>query len=140
MGAWGPGPFENDDAYDWLTGFAEQPKQVRLLGALRDVLRDRDEYLDASESSQAVAAAAVVAALCSRVKYGVPPEIKRVIKSRKAPKRQLIHKAICALDRVFACSELRDLWNETGDNKWYQHMCNLTGRLKRALARIVRPK
>jgi hypothetical protein len=64
MGAWGNGPFDNDDAADFLgelgaVGDADAVSVV-LGDALKAVINN-DDYIEAPEMSRAIAAAAVVA-------------------------------------------------------------------------------
>ena len=60
MGAWGSGPFENDDACDWLDELADSG-----VAALREALAlaDAADYLEAPDGSVVVAAAEVVVGL-----------------------------------------------------------------------------
>jgi hypothetical protein len=64
MGAWGTGPFDNDDAADFATSLDHLQPELRI-GAIRDALTDAAEqtgYLDRDVGGAAVAAAALVAA------------------------------------------------------------------------------
>ena len=61
MGAWGAGPFENDDAMDWAIDLEESGDVGFVVEALRAA--EGDGYLDAPEGSVTMAAAEVVAAL-----------------------------------------------------------------------------
>src|SRR5262245_24137255 len=61
MGAWGSGPFENDDAGDWVYDL-EGADDFAVVREALDVVGSR--YLDAGEGAAAVAAAVVVAAAC----------------------------------------------------------------------------
>ena len=61
MGTWGTGPFDNDDAGDWVYELEEATD----LGLVREPLRtalDTDDYLELAEGNNAIAAAAIVAA------------------------------------------------------------------------------
>jgi hypothetical protein len=71
MGAWDFGPFDNDSAADWCGDLqdAEPARRIELIrDALTEVLHE-GEYLDTTEGSAAVAAAAVVA---SQLPAGTP--------------------------------------------------------------------
>ena len=64
MGATGAGPFENDDALDFLDELEDSEPDVRrerVESALGRVVRAND-YIEAPTMSEAIAAAAVVAA------------------------------------------------------------------------------
>ncbi|MBO3742304.1 DUF4259 domain-containing protein [Actinoplanes flavus] len=65
MGAWGFGPFDNDDAADWSGDLHEAAPGERA-GLLRKTLEEalhEGEYLEQDSGSQVVAAAAVIASL-----------------------------------------------------------------------------
>ncbi len=135
MPGWGTGSFENEDAQSFLG-------RLHSLGIedLKSVLAraaDQEKYLEAPESSSAIAAAEVVAVLVaaakdetaasatprqifdwiSKTKYGVPPDLAEL--------------ACRAVDRVRTNSELKDLWLEAeGLNEWSAALRNLTERLK----------
>ena len=61
MGAWGEGPFDNDDASDWAYHFdeADGVSGLEALSRALDVGAPQD-YLESSEGAIAVAAATVV--------------------------------------------------------------------------------
>ena len=63
MGAWGINTFENDDAADWFAEYCDEPNEELLFDAFSTVNGIGDDYLEAPESSVALAAAEVVAAL-----------------------------------------------------------------------------
>jgi hypothetical protein len=70
MGAWGAGPFENDDALDFLGDLREAtPTEIaeQIAAAISAVLAPEDPYVDAGAMSIAVAAASLIA-----VRAGAP--------------------------------------------------------------------
>lgn len=68
MSIWGPLPYENDDAADWLADLDDEPELVFIHEAFDEVLGvDASPYLEVTEGAQAVAAAAVVADLLEGV-------------------------------------------------------------------------
>jgi hypothetical protein len=119
MGAWGDGPFDNDDAADWAAELDAAAPAERL-----DVIRAAlaaaasADYLDADEGQRAVAAAAVVAAQ----RPGGPP-----LDTSYAPRiladgivldvpDELRDLAAAALDRAAGeDSELAELWDDGPD-------------------------
>ncbi|MDQ1654691.1 MAG: hypothetical protein QOI35_3891 [Cryptosporangiaceae bacterium] len=119
MGAWGDGPFDNDDAADWAAELDAAAPAERL-----DVIRAAlaaaasADYLDADDGQRAVAAAAVVAAQ----RPGGPP-----LDTSYAPRiladgivldvpDELRHLAAAALDRAAGeDSELAELWDDGPD-------------------------
>jgi hypothetical protein len=73
MSVWGPGPYENDDALDWLSEIESDPSVVALNDAFDGVLsRGYTEYLEVSEVAAAICAAMLVAALAAESIADVP--------------------------------------------------------------------
>lgn len=62
MSIWGPLPADNDDAADWLAEYLDAPDLIQLNDAFDEVLDpERGDYLEITEGSNAVVAAAIVA-------------------------------------------------------------------------------
>ncbi len=105
MGAWGEGPFDNDDASDWayeLDGL-DAAFRLRVLADALDV-GEPGEYLEAPDGANAVAAAAVVTwmrdlAAIPTSPYG-EPAAKWVRTTHATPPAELPTTALAALDRV----------------------------------------
>ncbi|WP_262028276.1 DUF4259 domain-containing protein [Microvirga sp. Mcv34] len=131
MGAWGFGPFDNDEAGDWLSYFDDQG-----LGAVRwaiEAVSDQD-YLEVTEGSMAIAAAAMLAALCDGNEDGIPREKPRELQRIKQEEKSyeiLKQPAVQALDRVLAPdSEIVELWSETDKfSEWKQSVLDIQRRL-----------
>ena len=130
MGAWGSGPFENDDAGDWVYDL-EGADDFALVRDALDVAGSR--YLDAGEGAAAVAAAVVVAAaLDPSGVEGVPEAVTAWLDSHARQvdpgDRRL---ATAALDRVVGeRSELAELWDEAPDGPaWREGVAALRARL-----------
>ena len=136
MGAWGTGPFDNDDAADFATSLDHlQPE--RRVGAIRDALTDaleQTDYLDRDVGGAAVAAAALVAAQGGN---GLPIDCihgpKQLIPELSTDLRPI---AALALARVLGeCSELNELWIDSPDGEAWLHMvAHLTRALSNAPA------
>lgn len=136
MAGWGTGSFENEGAQNFLG-------QLKSLGMddLRRILAraaDQDDYLEALESSTAVAAAEVVAALVAAARTDAqPPEAPRQLadwlsKNQAGAPPELVDLARRAVDRVRINSELKDLWLEAeGLNEWSAALRDLKERLAR---------
>jgi hypothetical protein len=132
MPGWGTGSFENEDAQSFLGRL--HSLGIDDLKAILSRAADGENYLETPESSTAVAAAEVVAALVaaakdetatprqivdwiSKTKYGVPPDLAELARR--------------AVDRVRTNSELKDLWLEAeGLNEWSAALRDLEARLK----------
>ena len=144
MPGWGTGSFENEDAQSFLG-------RLNSLGIddLRPILAraaDQEDYLEAPESSIAVAAAEVVAALVVAAKvvaakeeapsFAAPRQLVDWIsknwtsKNKAGAPPDLVELARRAVERVRTNSELKDLWLEAdGLNEWSAALRELTARL-----------
>jgi hypothetical protein len=129
MGAWGVGPFENDDALDFI-GELSASGLSSLRAALDEVTTVQPGgYVDAPSASCAVAAAEVVAALKGTPLRGLPSEVAAWI-SKTPPDDSLGPAARQAIDRIAIDSELKDLWEESGEaSRWNAYMADLLRRL-----------
>ena len=116
MGAWGAGPFDNDDAADWAYEVEEAADLEPARQALSATL-DTDGYLEVPEGACAVAAAALVAATFDGDVRGFPTEVVEWIGDHPdAASREDARLAVDALDRVTSEeSELRSLWADGRD-------------------------
>jgi hypothetical protein len=115
MSGWAPGPFDNDDALDFIDDLAEAPEWRTVVQALDHVTKAAG-YLEAPEGSIAVAAAAIVAAAVGDVT--ILPDNHRELKAALgAPPEGAVALARSALARVVApASELDELWQEGDDH------------------------
>ena len=121
MGTWGSGPFDDDNASDWVWELQEASDWDVVETALRgaaDVVGDA--YLEAPDGQVAWAAATVVAA-ADDPSVAVPAEVRDWLDhhrgERPATTRAL---ALSAIRRVLAPeSELVELWAEAGElDEW----------------------
>ena len=134
MGAWSHESFGNDDAADWIAQLEEQNDLGLVKSTLDAVLAIGDDYLEAPEASEAIAAAEVVARLQGRPGNGdadteaVDEWVARV--KLPAPPA-LIAKARRALDRILTePSELMELRDESEDAAaWRASVEDLKARL-----------
>ena len=130
MGAWGHGPFENDDAGDWVWELAESEDFSLVQAALETVTRPGNDFLEAPDCSIAVAAAAVVAASLGRPDPSLPEEASAWVAEHGAPPKPLVALAKKALAAIKSKSELRDLWEETETfDDWVRSLVVIEGRL-----------
>ena len=123
MGAWSHEPFGNDDALDWIDGL-EGAMDLSKIDEALDRALEADGYLEAPEASQAVAAVEVIAKLLGKgtqsdsYAKGADKWVRSV---SLMPSPALLAKAQQALQRVLgAHSELRELWQESGDDSEWQ--------------------
>ncbi|HXB02212.1 MAG TPA: DUF4259 domain-containing protein [Opitutaceae bacterium] len=137
MGAWANDPFGNDTAGDWADGLDKTEDLSLIEETIQRVLGMGDNYLEAPEAEEAIAAADTLARL--RGKYYVRNAYtksvdKWVEKHRLTPSPELVASAIRAIDRILTKpSELLDLWSEGADSdteEWKQQMVALKERLR----------
>ncbi|MFF9131520.1 DUF4259 domain-containing protein [Streptomyces sp. NPDC014776] len=125
MGAWDAGPFDNDTAADFSGTLDEAAADARA-GIIHDTLTrviDTVGYLEAPESEEAVAAAALVAA---QRPEGEPVDSVYGQEEPLPDLTGLRDLALQALDRVMTePSELMDLWDESDGGPWRAHIRNL---------------
>jgi hypothetical protein len=129
MAGWGAGSFENDDAQNFLGELAT--KEPEHLKVILTHAADHAGYLEAPESSVAIAAAEVVAAANGNPSASVPSGISEWIgRFEGAPSAEMTELARRAVERVRLNSELKDLWLEAeGLNEWSAGLRDLEGRL-----------
>jgi hypothetical protein len=120
MGTWGTGPFDDDNASDWVWELQEAADWRVVEDALRGAAEvDAGAYLEAPDGQIAWAAATVVAAADAST-VTVPDEVSRWVEAHKSSRPSDIRPlASTALRRVLADnSELVELWQEAGDEEW----------------------
>ncbi len=119
MRAIGSGPFENDDALDFLAGLADLPagsRPARVLAALDEVLLSTS-YVDAPRMCEAVAGASAVGASLSPEAAAAEPYLPEWLAEEPLPadeelvekSRQLLRRAVRSRD-----NEWWELWDEAG--------------------------
>jgi hypothetical protein len=135
MGAWDFGPFDNDDAHDWLYDLEKSSDISVIASVLRKITDIGDEYLEAPDCSSAVAGAEVIAAIRGQPIAKFPDNAKLWVESHcTLDVTNLIPNAIAALQRIRTNSELKELWDESeAAPKWYATIDDLTHRLKNNL-------
>lgn len=130
MGAWGLGPFENDDALDFVADLETTAGTGHLVTILSAIADDLGIYVNASECSSAIAAAEVVAALLGHPNPEQPEEVTRCAAQQAGANEGLAREALRAVERVRERSELRELWEaEVGYPHWKESVADLIARL-----------
>ena len=135
MGAWGPGPFDNDDASDWAFEFEglDESAGLNVVTAALEGFNP-GEYLESPEGANAVAAAAVVAWMRDPSKISDTPygdSAAMWVRAGAQPTDELIAAALAALDHVRSDeSELAELWAESGDAAWRESLIDIETRLR----------
>ena len=133
-GAWDIGPFDNDDALDWVWELSESEDLSVVNQALQNVI-DTSGYLEAPTASMAIAAAEVVAALKGQPRAQLPEDVVEWVKMHgfevdadlAASARQAI-----AHIRDEDSSELAQLWSDSADaaKEWRSELTDLEQRLQ----------
>lgn len=127
MGAWGTGPFDNDDAGDWV--FELEDDGVAAVRAGLELSAEATADRDAA----AVAAATVVA-----LAHGLPVESSAEVDDWFAGAdpatleelRALAPSAAAVLHRVLDGSELAELHDETSDEEWRERLVAMEAALR----------
>lgn len=135
MGAWDVGPFDNDDALDWLMEAEESPVEVvtAALSPSVEEIQDPDPWVE----QIALAAAALVAgAIDSDVeavtRYGAE-DAKGVIEQLNPKVAELAPKALAVIELITTKSELRSLFEESDLlEQWMVSVNELKARLQKA--------
>jgi hypothetical protein len=131
MGAWGHKAFENDSALDWLGELMRGDPS--LVGEALDAVADSDddEYLEVDEASAALAAAELVAAALGKGDDRLSDDAASWLAEHRAAARDVgARRARRAVQRVLESSELRELWDENGDDtEWHAEVRELLKRL-----------
>jgi hypothetical protein len=131
MGAWGAGSFDNDDAMEWADELMDSGDTEAIEEALEAVTVRDKESLEAPDACVALAAAEVVAALNNAAGPDLPDDLQKWIRKQKGERQDLVQLALRAIKRVRTESELKILWEESGDaGEWYENISNLEERLK----------
>lgn len=131
--ATGPGSFENDDAIEWLDAFGGDGASA-IETALQTIAEfGADDYIEVAEASHAVAAAHIVAALRDGDSDGLSDDVQAAMEEHAAKIAGLDVRAAArkALLRVLKHSELKDQWEESGDDAWETHVQSLADRLRK---------
>ena len=131
MGAWDTSSFGNDTANDWAYGLDDCTDLSLIESALYQVTNAGDEYIEASDGEEAIAAAEVLAWLRGNrapvnaytEKIAIWVDAHPIV-----PPSTLVELAITVLDRLQRePSELIELW--AGYSEWQTAMADLRVRL-----------
>ncbi len=116
MTAWGPRPFENDEAMDFVGDVSDAPatETERLVRSALSEAVDNNGYLEATAAFRAVAAAALLAAATGAYDVDAEAVGDLVVARRMSVSDELRDLAEQALQRVLGVdSEWREHWERT---------------------------
>jgi hypothetical protein len=115
---------------DWIEELQAEglPAAGGALAAIEELTPD---YLEAPVCAAALAAAEVIAALRGKPALELPEEITRWVATNPGdPGGELVDIAKRAVDAIAARSELKELWEESGDfDEWHATVNDLRVRL-----------
>jgi hypothetical protein len=122
LGAWGVLAFDNDDANDWAYGLDGVSDLSLMESAFAEVESASGGNLEPGPACTALAACEVLARLRGRPGYtnAYTETVDRWVASHPiAPPNELITRAGAVIVRILGPeSELRELWEEVGDEEW----------------------
>ena len=131
MGAWDIGPFDNDDAADWLYAL-EASSDISTIAAALGVITDIGaEYLEAPDCWNALAAVEVVAAIRGHPVADLPDNAKAWVEAhRELALSSLVPTAQAVIQRIRHDSEFKELWDESEEaDKWHVMLDDVCARL-----------
>lgn len=136
MGAWSEENFGNDDAGDWVYSLEKSKGVETLLNPIKTILANND-YLEAPDCSEALAASEVVAAGLTGDHSCIPNEVSGWLKRKpwlfgSRPKLESDHAKLAhdSVTKILNESELKDLWQESEDyEKWKSIQTSLLSKL-----------
>lgn len=132
MGAWGVLAFDNDDANDWAYEL-EEVSDLSLIESAFAAVEEADDYLEAPEACNALAACEILSRLRGNAGYQ-NAYTKKVDAWGKqhpmTPSRELVARASSVIGRILSDkSELKELWLEDDPAKWLASIDDLRQRL-----------
>ncbi|MDR7376070.1 hypothetical protein J2X19_000728 [Rhodoferax ferrireducens] len=130
-GTWGEGPFDNDDAQDWLAECSRSATPAVISQAIESALKPGP--VDATEGSIAIAAAEVVAAAHGKGIDALNAQVAPCLAKKPTTEiRALAPQARKVVARVADpnSSELAQLWAEGKPNRWALGLTRLAARLQ----------
>ena len=130
MGAWGAGPFENDDAADWIVETVRTASWEAVRQTLVGVA-DTESYVEAPAGSSAMAAAALVAATTGdSAVFTIPEDAASWVQRQTKPDESMRNLARRTVDRVVRDSEVQELWQDSPDlEQWLAVANDIASRL-----------
>ena len=135
MGAWDHTTFGNDDACDWGGDLRSHDDLSFVEETLDRVIESGEDYLEAPEAAEAIAAAEAVARLQGHfgVRNAYTESVDQwVVAHPAAVPSDIARKAHAALGRILTRpSELFELWEESDDfQAWKETVTELKTRIQ----------
>ncbi len=131
MGFWGVSNFDNDDAVDWINDLISSPNTRLIPYSFKLITDNGGEFLEATDCSNALVAAEVVAALKGFPAPRMPVDLEVWIEGRPVPDPEWVQLAIQAVTGIRTSSQLQQVWDDAGYAvHWRTVVDNLLARLK----------
>ncbi|MBL8797030.1 MAG: DUF4259 domain-containing protein [Planctomycetia bacterium] len=134
MGAWGVRAFDNDTANDWAYGLDEVRDLSLVEAAFAALEAVGADFLEQDVGAHALAACEVLARLLGNPGYqdAYTEKVDQWVAAHPLkPSPKLLARAEAALDRVLGNeSELREEWQDVGEDEWRQAVEELRQRLR----------
>jgi len=125
MGAWGAGPFDNDDASDFMMELESAPSWDIARQAFHDVMSHND-YVELPEGARAYAAAALLTVAHGKSDISAQ-DYHMTLDAMGPPPRDLTLLAKMALRRLSTGdSEIRELYLDSGSYKTWLDLVHAT--------------
>lgn len=132
MGAWAEDSFGNDTACDWAYKLEDADDLSIVITALQAIV-DEESYLESDLACEAIAACEVVARLKGNwgIRNPYSETVDKWVESHPiSPTHEVVALSEQALERILGKqSELRELWDETGDDAWRNAVEDLRRRI-----------
>jgi len=133
VGAWGVLAFDNDDANDWAYDLDGVSDLSLVKSAFEQIEALRSGYLEQGLACNALAACEVLARLRGRPGYtnAYTDKVDQWVATHQIdPPMGLIARGEAAIVRILGPeSELRELWEEAGDQEWRAAVDDLRTRM-----------
>lgn len=139
MGTWGLKNFENDGAADFTDDVLGNGKNLIKETILKVSEMNSDEYLEAPDCENALAAIEFIAAYKGNPSDDLPEDISLWIKENDllnfkssffSKKVNIVDLSLKAIDRILLNSELKELWEESSEfEDWKKVVLDLKERI-----------
>lgn len=133
MGAWGALAFDNDDENDWAYGLDGVSDLSLVESAFGQVVAAGSGYLEQGSACEALAACEVLARLRGQPGYtnAYTANVDRWVAAHHIdPPSGLISRGDAVIVRILGPeSELRELWEDAGDEEWRAGVDDLRSRM-----------
>ena len=135
MGAWGPGIFDDDAAYDFVEIIQDTDDPIEIFKTSFETALEAD-YLEYDDAHAVTVSAAYMDAILNGTTYKSESEegINSFREAKKdLPVQPLKPMAVSALEKVIgANSELNELWSQNEElyPSWQQNIRDLINRLR----------